>query len=763
MKKIALFVTILLETTLRMNAQDVSTYAGAAGVSGSSDGSASTAKFNSPHGICADKQGNVFIADRYNNKIRKISATGIVSTLAGSGAAGSNDGTGIAATFNEPWAVACDGFGNLYVADTKSYKIRKITAAGVVTTLAGTGTFGTTNGSALTAQFGFPAGIAVTNDGSMIYVADRMTHVIRLIQAGTVSTLAGTVYINGSTDGQGTAAKFDHPYAICIDVSGNILVTDEWNNKIRKVTPAGLVSTLAGTGSAGSANGNANASTFDAPWGIAIDTVNNIYVGDGNNYTIRRITPAGIVSTYAGIAGTSGVINGVVSSATFGGVTSLAYYKTTKSLFVGDAYNQVIRRIAPATSVTMTVTTNSSNNTFCAGASVILTASPAGLTGYTFKEGAATLGTSPTGVLTLSSLSIGAHSIVCTAVDNLGLPVTSSPISVTITATITASVVPAGPISLCQGDSTLLTASAGATYRWSTGATTQNIYAKLTGTYIVTVTASGGCSAQSTPVSVTLKPVPVSVQTANDTVCPLQPGQINVVPQTGISYYWYSQPTGGIQLFTGSSFTSPPVSQTTPYYIELHSSNGCINRSRFTVYVIMSQQPVTSFDVSLPSVVSNGIEVYFYNSTTGGYQYEWNFGDSLSTENISTLENPVHTYPNTGEYNVTLIATNQKGCTDTLYKRISVEHNFSIFIPTTFTPNNDGTNDIFRVRGSNIKSVAMNIFNSWGQLIYQSDENKWDGTVKGDIVQNGTYVYIVDVTYANATSEKFKGQITVIR
>ena len=252
MKKLfnILFIVFII---LNAHAQTVSRYAGTAGISGSTDGPALSAKFNSPHGICVDKSGNVFVADRYNNKIRKITLTGVVSTLAGSGVNGSNDGTGATATFNEPWAITCDTNGNLYVADTKSYKIRKIVSAtGVVTTIAGTGVSGTTNGAVNVAQFSYPTGIAVTKDGSIIYVAERMAQVIRKIQSGMVSTFAGTVYISGNTDGTGTAAKFDHPYSLCLDNSSNVIVADEWNNKIRKITPLQVVSTLAGTGTAGS-------------------------------------------------------------------------------------------------------------------------------------------------------------------------------------------------------------------------------------------------------------------------------------------------------------------------------------------------------------------------------------------------------------------------------------------------------------------------------------------------------------------------------
>ncbi|HMT28608.1 MAG TPA: hypothetical protein PKD91_04940, partial [Bacteroidia bacterium] len=299
-------ITLLLGIVVTMaSAQTVSTVAGMAGVVGSADGPAASSSFNNPHGVACDRQGNVYVANRYGHTIRKITPSGTVSTFAGSGSPGANDGAGVQASFNEPWAVACDTLGNIYVADTKNYKIRMITAAGVVSTIAGTGVFGVTNGPLNVAQFGFPAGIAVNKTGSAIYVADRMTHTIRKIAGGNVTTLAGVVYSPGNTDGAGTLAKFDHPYSIALDAQNNIYVADEFNNKIRKVTAAGVVSTFAGDGSMGTVNGPALNASFNAPWGICVNTSGEVFVGDGNNFTIRKISQ-GNVTTYAGQDGVAG-------------------------------------------------------------------------------------------------------------------------------------------------------------------------------------------------------------------------------------------------------------------------------------------------------------------------------------------------------------------------------------------------------------------------------------------------------------------------
>ena len=271
----------------------VTTLAGTAGISGSTDGTGAAARFFYPYGVAVDSSDNVYVADSDNHTIRKITPGGVVTTLAGTaGSRGNIDATGAVARFNTPIGVAVDSSDNVYVADADNQTIRKITPGGVVTTLAGTaGSFGSTDGTGAAARFFYPYGVAVDSSNN-VYVADIGNQTIRKITAlGVVTTLAGTAGSSGSTDGPGTTtALFNRPSSVAVDSSDNVYVADTYNNTIRKITPGGVVTTLAGTaGSSGSDDGTGAAARFYTPRGVAVDSRGNVYVADTYNHTIRKI------------------------------------------------------------------------------------------------------------------------------------------------------------------------------------------------------------------------------------------------------------------------------------------------------------------------------------------------------------------------------------------------------------------------------------------------------------------------------------------
>jgi sugar lactone lactonase YvrE len=269
----------------------VSTIAGDGNHSFSNGAALGGAEFLSPTGVAVDASGNVIIADPSSYRVRKLSG-GSVSTLAGQGGAALVDGTGAAAYFNQPQGVAVDASGTIYVADYNDNAIRTITAGGVVKTLANNGgVFGYQNGPAATAYFNQPSAVAVDGAGN-VYVADTQNNAIRKISAGVVSTFAGApppTGVAGSQDGTGTAARFFNPYGVTVDSNGNVFVADSGNNAIREITPAGVVTTIAGGQGSGSLDGVGNNAHFSFPIAIVADNKGGLYVSDYFNCTIRYI------------------------------------------------------------------------------------------------------------------------------------------------------------------------------------------------------------------------------------------------------------------------------------------------------------------------------------------------------------------------------------------------------------------------------------------------------------------------------------------
>jgi sugar lactone lactonase YvrE len=321
------------------------------------DGLLADARFNSPAGIAIDGTGNLFIADQNNNRIREVGFLTVVnltvSTLAGNGVAGFADGAGTIAQFKSPTDITSDAAGNVYVADMQNKRIRKVTPAGVVSTYAGCNLAGYLDGPAATAQFYMPEGIASDAAGN-IYVVDGSTVIRKISTAGIVSTIAGAYGSNtGYVDGPISVARFSHPKALAVDAAGNIYVTDY--SAIRKITTAGQVITIAGKNVPGYVDSVGTAAAFSDPDGLAVDAAGNIYVADRGNHRIRKITPAGVVTTIGGSGPVGfnggGYVDGAAATSRFnypGGVKVDA----EGNVYVADGSNNRIRKISPAGNVT---------------------------------------------------------------------------------------------------------------------------------------------------------------------------------------------------------------------------------------------------------------------------------------------------------------------------------------------------------------------------------------------------------------------------
>lgn len=294
----------------------VTTFAGILYAPGYQDGTGSAARFSGLNTIAIDAQGNLYVGEV--TRIRKITPGAVVTTLAGNAAFGWIDGSGTNARFGSITGIVTDDAGNLYVADSDNNAIRKVTPAGVVTTVTGAGpaTGGYRDGANRTARFSVPSEIILGRDGNF-YIADGSHTIRKMTPDGVVSTFVGKPLIAGSADGTGTNATFYGPSGLAMDNAGNLFVADAGNSIIRKVTPAGVVTTIAGRArTTGSTDGATNLARFYGPGGVAVDAAGTIYVADTGNYTIRKIS-GGVVTTIAGAVGVWGTVDGTNNAANF--------------------------------------------------------------------------------------------------------------------------------------------------------------------------------------------------------------------------------------------------------------------------------------------------------------------------------------------------------------------------------------------------------------------------------------------------------------
>lgn len=288
----------------------VSTFAGSE--RGFSDGDGTEAQFQFPYGIAADDSGNVYVADTGNNAIRKVSSGGTVSTLNG--------------TFDFPTSVAVDSGGTVHVADQNNVRIQAISPDGVVSTALETPV----------------VDLAFAADGTLYFVDPASNLIRRLGANGVVETVAGSG-LSGSDDGAGEAASFNGPKGVAVDGSGNVYVADTLNHTIRKITREGVVSTLAGSGQAGNADGVGTSASFNFPGDLAVDDRGNVFVADGDNHVIRKIAANGTVRTLAG-TGDEGSTDGDAAEASFLAPQGIAV-DAHGNLFVADTENHRIRKL----------------------------------------------------------------------------------------------------------------------------------------------------------------------------------------------------------------------------------------------------------------------------------------------------------------------------------------------------------------------------------------------------------------------------------
>lgn len=338
----------------------INTVAGSNAQGFSGDGGpATSAALNQPPFVAIDPSGNLYIADAGNNRIRKVDGLGIITTFAGNGTAGfsGDGGPATAASLNNPIGVNFDAAGNLYIADTPNERVRKVDTAGVITTIAGNGAAGFSGdgGPATAAAFYNPVRTIADNAGN-VYVADQSNHRVRRIDAATgiITTVAGNGAgnpQNGAFSGDGgpaTQASLNNPTALALDAAGNLYLSDQFNQRVRKVDTNGIITTVAGNGTQGflGDGGPATSAQLNYPGGLAIDSAGNLYINDDLNYKVRVVSSSGVITTVAGsgMRGFSGE-GGPAIAAAFNGNFGLAL-DSAGNLYIADSGNNRIRRVA---------------------------------------------------------------------------------------------------------------------------------------------------------------------------------------------------------------------------------------------------------------------------------------------------------------------------------------------------------------------------------------------------------------------------------
>jgi uncharacterized protein YjdB len=587
----------------------ITTFAGT-GTSGlgASGGLATATALNYAIHMSMDATGNIYYSDYTNSLIRKISPSGIVTTVAGNGTVGYSGDGGLAtsAAIRNPTGTAVDAAGNLYFSDYQGYEIRKVTASGIISTIAGTGILGSSGDGipATSAAINHCWGVAVDGSGN-VYFADRYNHKIRKVNtSGIISTVAGNGTAGFSGDGSAaTAAQLNQPLDITFDLNGNMYVTDGSNNRVRKIDPSGIINTIAGNGTGGFAGDGspATAATVELnnPVGISVDSAGNIYTGDYSNNRVRKISASGIISTVAGtgpagyngdnIPATSAQLNTLQGVSVFG----------TGDIYICDALNFRIRKISPVNPTPVAAITGPT--AVCQGATIALSDATTGGTWSSSSTAVATIGTG--GIVT--GVTSGTTIISYSVANSCGTVVATQTVTVNATSAIS------GPSSLCIGSTvTLSDADGGGTWVSSNttiataGSSTGVITGVASGTTTITFTlTSTGCRA-TTVETVLSSPAAIS---GPSTVC--LGSTITLSDATGAGT-WISSNTGVATINSGTGALTGVGIGTTTITFTL-TGTGCTTTRVETVTALPAA-------ISGPATVCTGQTVTLSDASGAG-------------------------------------------------------------------------------------------------------------------------------------------------
>jgi gliding motility-associated-like protein len=798
-------LSLLLLGTPPTQAQVIVTVAGtgAAGFSGDG-GPATSATMNIPTSIAFDKSGNMLIADQQNAVIRMLDmTTGIISTIAGTGSqyhSGDGGPANMAGLYG-PTGLAIDNMGNIFIAEEYGSTIRKIDAGtGIITTIAGVPGAGFNysgdGGPATMAGFYQPTDVALDVSAN-VYIADWENNVVRKITAvtGIINTVAG--YYPGyagylGDGGLATRARLNECSRIFLDPAGNLLIGDQTNNVIREVDAAtGIIHTIIGSGVSGYTGdgGPANNASLNAPSAVIKDANGVIYVADSYNNVIRMVNPStGIISTVAGngIQGYSGD-GGPALNASFYRPVDLAL-DAGGNLYIADARNNVIRKITFCSSAAPTVSITQSPATVCTSNPVFTAVATNGGSSptYQWQVNGVNAGTnSPT--YTGSNLASGA-TIICTLTSNAPCATSATVLSNSITVSplsTPAISIAASATEICSGAQVSFSAipvNGGSTpvYSWSvngigigTNSPEYTSNTLVSGDLVSCVLASSAtclttATVNSNTISMIVNPSltpSIIVEATSTTICAGDPVSFTATLGNSINNPIYQWQVNGVAVGGNTAdYESVQFSNGDIVLCQVTGNDGCaVGRS---TGIIMTVNPVpqvgTTQDILLPS----GQSVTLNPQVTGDINsYSWSPGTGLSD---STIHDPMASPANTTLY--TLTVKTAQGCTASATIKVEVYGKLSI--PSAFTPNGDGKNDIFYVLGgppgSSIRDLS--VYNRWGQKVFQVHDGVtadpafgWNGMYNGAPAPTGAYVYSLTMRFSDGTQQQLQGTVILVR
>ena len=827
----------------------ITTVTGGDGYGDNGDGGpAVNAALKFPYGICIDGSGNIYVSEYSGHCVRKITAaTGIITTICGNGTAGysGDGGPATSAALNTPEGICVDATGNIYIADSKNSRIRKITAAtGIITTIGGTGSssYSGDNGPAVNAGIPYPVSVCVDKAGN-VYESEANSTVtcrVRKIDGvtGIITTIAGnSSYAYSGDGGLAVNASLFDPTGICVDGVGNVYIEEYDDSRIRKVDAVtGIITTIAGTGTNGYSGdgGAATSARFNNPLGICLDPVGNLYVADNQNLVVRKIYLTGAPPTTVPSQATI-KINASVTTICLGepvdfeaivtnAGTALSFQWEKNGLPVGsnlpsftagpiangDVITCKLTFPVPGCGPPVTIVSNSVTMTVTPGlpSSVTISANPAASCSGSpilFTATPTNGGTAPFYQWQVNGQSVGANSPTysdntLTNGDRVTCLMTSNAACVTpVTALSNAVAVPINPkqtplvgitmnasTAVCAGAEVSFTANPANSgdaprYQWllngvNTGSNSpvykssqlQNgdqvqciVYADVTAPCL---TASDALSNIIT-VAVSSIPVPaVQVTASSSNVCQGSTVRFQATSQNagaGAGYAWLlnGNPVGdGSAVYVTNSLSDGDLVSC----MLLSGQSGCQIPDKIIsnpLSITVRSLPVIQFDPP-EVVITVGQEAALHAVVTGSIDsYQWNPAGELA--NSSTLD-PV-TVPLTVSTLYQLLVNGVNGCTATKDILVKVLGKFNI--PNSFTPNGDGKNDVFRIPpGTAFTLKNLSIFDRWGNKLFTTSNigEGWDGRYKGQACPAGTYVFMINGS-EGAGPLSIKGTVILIR